>query len=119
VNERGAPLLSSEARRALKQMNIDELFEHQHTALTLGNGRVMEVSEQLGYFQTIQNSTILVLKAMIFWRSTILRNPHLEVNLKGHEQSTIANWQWRNYPGTMLAESQLGFQDHPNSMKCS
>lgn len=33
VNERGAPLLSSEARRALKQMNIDELFEHQHTAL--------------------------------------------------------------------------------------
>jgi hypothetical protein len=34
VNERGAPLLSSEARRALKQMNIDELFEHQHTALT-------------------------------------------------------------------------------------
>lgn len=33
VDEKGSPLLSPEARSALKQMNIEDLFEHQHTAL--------------------------------------------------------------------------------------
>ena len=38
VDEKGVPLLSAEARFALKQMNIEDLFEHQHTALSLGRG---------------------------------------------------------------------------------
>eukprot|EP00434_Breviolum_minutum_P014528 symbB.v1.2.012813.t1/scaffold884.1/size313170/25 len=33
VDHGGMPLLSPEARRALRQMTIEELFEHQHTAL--------------------------------------------------------------------------------------
>lgn len=44
VDHGGMPLLSPEARRALRQMTIEELFEHQHTALKLGKELLLNLA---------------------------------------------------------------------------